>query len=162
MSSRLSSKIHELSNWPNYGVSRDGRVWSKHVRGKHKATTEWTLLKPVTTVYGYKQVNLYKNKQATCVKVHRLILETFKGPCPPGKECLHKDGDKTNNATSNLRWGTSKENHADRIRHGNGLRGSSHGMSKLSETQVRQILTLCEKEFRRAKSPKGSAYLEAW
>jgi hypothetical protein len=33
-------------------------------------------------------------------------------------ECLHGDGDPTNNNLSNLRWGTSIENEEDKLRHG--------------------------------------------
>jgi hypothetical protein len=50
--------------------------------------------------------------------VHDLVLTTFKGPCPPGKECCHWDGNGTNNILSNLRWDTRSENTYDRVRHG--------------------------------------------
>lgn len=52
-----------------------------------------------------------------------LVLEAFVGPRPRGTECCHWDGDPTNDALSNLRWGTSKENSADQMRHGR------HGMA---------------------------------
>lgn len=55
--------------------------------------------------------------------VHRLILEAFVGPCPEGMECRHLDGDPSNNRLENLRWGTPKENAADRVRHGTIYRG---------------------------------------
>lgn len=42
--------------------------------------------------------------------VHRLVLEAFVGPCPPGKECLHFDDVKSHNHLANLRWGTRSEN----------------------------------------------------
>lgn len=51
--------------------------------------------------------------------VHRLILETFVGPCPPGKECAHWDGVHSNCRPENLRWATRLENTDDRRRHGN-------------------------------------------
>ena len=50
--------------------------------------------------------------------VHRLILETFIGPCPSGMEGRHWDGDPHNNQSGNLLWGTPLENSADRKRHG--------------------------------------------
>ncbi len=50
--------------------------------------------------------------------VHRLVLSAFVGPCPDGMECCHDDGDPTNNAVSNLYWGTRSQNMRDRFRHG--------------------------------------------
>jgi hypothetical protein len=44
-------------------------------------------------------------------KVHRLVCEAFAGPSPfPGAVVMHMDEDATNNAASNLRWGTQREN----------------------------------------------------
>jgi hypothetical protein len=72
--------------------------------------------------------------------LHRLILLAFVGPCPPGKECCHYDGDPANNRLENLRWDTRKSNAADRTRHGTMhmpvKRGSSNGLAKLDEAQV--------------------------
>lgn len=53
--------------------------------------------------------------------VHRLVLESFVGPCPEGWECCHNDGDPTNNRLENLRWDTRSNNGHDRVRHGNHL-----------------------------------------
>lgn len=51
--------------------------------------------------------------------VHHLVLESFVGPRPSNQEALHADDVKSNNSLSNLRWGTRKENVADRLRNGN-------------------------------------------
>lgn len=53
-----------------------------------------------------------------CRTVHSLILETFRGPRPDGQESLHKNGVRTNNKLSNLRYGTRAENINDSIKHG--------------------------------------------
>jgi hypothetical protein len=50
--------------------------------------------------------------------VHRLVLTAFRGPCPPGFECRHLDGNPSNNTVSNLTWGSQSENTLDRVRHG--------------------------------------------
>jgi len=42
--------------------------------------------------------------------VHQLVLEAFKGPCPPGMECLHKNHTPGDNKLSNLKYGTRSEN----------------------------------------------------
>lgn len=51
-------------------------------------------------------------------RVHRLVLEAFVGPCPPGMECCHWDDDPKNNHLSNLRWDTRSANKYDSVRNG--------------------------------------------
>lgn len=50
------------------------------------------------------------------IKLHHLVLDTFVGPPPDGMWGLHNDDDRRNNRLTNLRWGTPKENAADRDR----------------------------------------------
>lgn len=50
--------------------------------------------------------------------VHRLVLEAFVGPCPPGMEGAHGNGRHTDNRPENLRWATHRENVADAVKHG--------------------------------------------
>lgn len=52
------------------------------------------------------------------VYAHTLVLEAFVGPCPPGLECRHKDGNELNNFLGNLSWGTRSENTRDQLIHG--------------------------------------------
>lgn len=73
------------------------------------------LLKPGTVKSGHKLVVLGRGNPRL---VHRLVLDAFVGPRPPGKEALHGDGDPANNRLTNLRWGTRSENMRDAIRHG--------------------------------------------
>lgn len=49
------------------------------------------------------------------IGVHKLVMITFVGPCPPGMEVLHGDGDKSNNSLVNLSYGTHLENMADAV-----------------------------------------------
>lgn len=69
------------------------------------------------------------------VRIYRLILEAFVGPCPLGMECCHLDDNHANNALSNLRWGTKEENQIDAIRNGN-------GNNILTEDNVREAIVL--------------------
>jgi hypothetical protein len=72
--------------------------------------------------------------------VHRVICETFHGPCPfPEAEVRHLDGNKLNNSPSNLAWGTHAENEADKIQHGTSSQGETNPSAKLTEQQVREI-----------------------
>ena len=51
------------------------------------------------------------------VYVHVAVCMAWHGPKPFEGACvLHWDDDPLNNAPSNLRWGTHKENSADRLR----------------------------------------------
>ncbi len=71
-----------------------------------------------TTRLGYRAVCLYRDQQCQHVRVHRLVLEAFVGPCPDGMEACHNDGDRQNNHLSNLRWDTHSNNVQDSIKHG--------------------------------------------
>lgn len=51
-------------------------------------------------------------------RVHRLVLEAFVGPCPPGLQGLHENDVPSDNRLSNLYWGTPGQNMRDRVRNG--------------------------------------------
>lgn len=55
---------------------------------------------------GYYGVTIFRKQYY----VHRLICETFHGPCPEGYEVDHKDRDKSNNRPENLRYVTRSGN----------------------------------------------------
>lgn len=60
---------------------------------------------------GYRMVVLTINGKKQYHNVHRLIAKAFI-PNPKGlREVNHKDGNKLNNAVSNLEWVTTRENH---------------------------------------------------
>lgn len=51
-------------------------------------------------------------------RVGRLVLESFKGPCPEGFECRHLNGKSLDDRLDNLKWGTRKEQIQDQKDHG--------------------------------------------
>lgn len=57
-------------------------------------------------------------KRTMHLKVHRLVGSAFIGELPQGMVTRHLDGDKTNNAVTNLAYGTPAENSADVVAHG--------------------------------------------
>jgi hypothetical protein len=75
--------------------------------------------------------------------LHRLVLESFIGPCPDGLEALHRDGNYLHNHLSNLRWGTHLENIHDKFVHGTMLFGQKNPAAKVTEPEVVQIRELC-------------------
>jgi len=98
---------------------------------------------------GYLLIDLHKASVKTTYKVHRLILETFVGPCPSGMECRHLDGNPANNRLENLCWGTRSENARDTVKHGKQpvptwLRktGENHSRAKLKKNDINLIKTM--------------------
>ena len=59
---------------------------------------------------GYHYVRLCKNKEQKNNLIHRLVAEAFILNQNSKEEVNHIDGDKNNNAMSNLEWCTSQEN----------------------------------------------------
>lgn len=85
-----------------YGASSDGEIISyvgmtKKLVGKIGKS-------------GYRMVVLIINGKKQYHNVHRIIAKAFI-PNPKGlREVNHKDGNKLNNAVSNLEWVTTREN----------------------------------------------------
>lgn len=76
-----------------------------------------------------------------------LVARAFIGPRPAGPngkpmQCLHRDGNPTNDHRSNLYWGTHQQNMDDRERHGRTARGESQGRAKLTSAAVVSIREL--------------------
>lgn len=101
-------------------------------------------LKPGMQSRGYMCVVLYvpdaKPKQPKSFTVHRIVATTFLDG-PPKPQINHKDGNKANNAVTNIEWVTAVEN----VQHAilNGLaRLGGRNYSKLSETDARDVLRL--------------------
>lgn len=121
-----------------YEVSSMGRVrsiarvvwWGGAMRPRPER-----ILKP--NFRRYSRLSLGKHRKD--VLVHRLVLETFVGPCPPGHECRHLDSQPTNNNLSNLVWGTHTENMQDRVARGTSSRGERAFKAKLNDQAVTVI-----------------------
>jgi hypothetical protein len=106
----------------SYEVSSYGRVRSidrvvTNAAG-HTRLIRGRLLSPARKSQGHLHVNLYVNGVPWTSNIHQLVLIAFIGPCPPGMECCHNDGNPSNNHLDNLRWDTRSANNLDRIRHG--------------------------------------------
>jgi uncharacterized protein (DUF433 family) len=130
----------EIDSYPGYRVGTDGSVWTCRSRGHGASTSGWQRRAIHQGRNGYWHVGLRQNGKLRNVSVHRLVLTTFVGLCPPGHQALHWDGNKDNNALSNLRWGTRKENAADTIRLGRQICGAECRTAKLTEKKVVAIL----------------------
>lgn len=79
---------------------------------------------------------------------HVLVCEAFRGRKPtPAHEALHGDGIPWHNAASNLRWGTRRENAADRRKHGRDTVGMRHHSARITDSDVIEIRFLKEAGF---------------
>jgi type II secretory pathway pseudopilin PulG len=94
-----------------YEVSDKGRVRS----------VDRMVLKGRPDRNGYPRVNL-RGKTKT---VHRLVLESFIGPCPDGQVACHANDIKTDNRLENLRWDTPDANARDMV-----INGKHHNARK--------------------------------
>lgn len=132
----MEKKLITICKYPlkfNYYVTDDGQVWSdktKKFLSQSKDKDGYMKVALCSTDLPPKKVHRYS--------VHRLIMENF-NPVE-GMEKLqvnHKDGNKANNALSNLEWVTCEEN----IHHAmdNGLRAKVNGAAKLTPEQVKEI-----------------------
>lgn len=106
-----------------YEVSDQGRVRGLDRQDAIGRPKKGKILKPVST-NGYLYAS-FTNSEGKAKKflVHRVVLSSFIGPCPEGKEVCHRDGRRNNNRLDNLKYGTKKENMEDAIEHGS-LSGS--------------------------------------
>lgn len=102
-----------IPNFPQYRVGDDGSVWS--FRWDRKEVGRWKRLKGARHRQGYIRIWLHDGQgRVKVVLLHRLVMEVFIGPCPPGEEACHNDDNPTNNSIWNLRWDTRSENQRDR------------------------------------------------
>lgn len=100
----------KISRNTNYSINRAGEI---------RNDLTGAIRKPyINRANGYLTVDLYKDNKPIKVTVHRLIAEAFI-PNPDNKPCVdHKDGNRQNNAVSNLRWATYSENNSRFETHG--------------------------------------------
>ena len=122
-----------------FEVSDRGRIRSL------KTSSRWKpgyILKARPNNHGYVVAGLRKDSKRTNFVVHRLVLEMFLGPCPPGCVANHKNLDKSDNRIENLEWVTQAENVQHAIDNGHFSfmpMGEANHASKLTANQVREI-----------------------
>lgn len=93
-----------------YEVSNLGRVRSHVYSNTYANKVGEVILKHDTSARGYHRITLFKDKQKTRVRVHRLVAEAFI-PNPENKPYIdHINTDVNDNKVTNLRWSTPKEN----------------------------------------------------
>jgi HNH endonuclease len=137
-------EYREVPGFPNYRLGNDGSVWSKSPGLWGRNGPSWRRMNPVPWhPGGYLTVCLYRDKEERLFQVHQLILSVFAGPAPaPGMQVCHNNGNPRDNRVENLRWGTAKDNAADRRRHGRDRTWERHHAAKLTWAQVLEMREL--------------------
>lgn len=134
-----------------YEASSKGRIRSvaRHVEfagrwGPSGRLKPAVILRPLNHTGGYHKVLLWKAGVTSQHLVHKLILWTFVGVRPDGREACHLNGIKTDNRISNLHWGLRSENQAHREAHGTGRIGKRFSQKRVSDHIVHRIRTLAK------------------
>lgn len=117
----------------HYIISKNGEVFNSKTN---------RYLKPRKIKGGYVRVVLYINKTKIEKTVHRLVAELYL-PNPENKpEVNHINNITDDNRVENLEWVTSKENNQHKVKQLRHSYGSKAVNSKLTETQVLEIVEL--------------------
>lgn len=101
----------DIPNWVGfYQVSSKGkikRIWGWRGNSLRSGTPSGR--------YGYWHIGIQRGRKAKreYFYLHVLVALAFIGPCPDGMEVNHIDGNKNNNAISNLEYIT----HAANVKH---------------------------------------------
>jgi hypothetical protein len=111
-----------------YRVSNLGRVMGPICELKQRPNPE-----------GYLTVCISAKPKKKMPSVHSLVLSAFVGPRPAGAHGCHVNGVRTDNRAENLKWATQSENEWDKLTHRTMAACETHGMSKLTSDQVREI-----------------------
>lgn len=125
--------FHPIQGFPGYRIGNDGSLWTRKFYGF------WRKMKTRKHKQGYHEARLSRDGRCHIIRVHKLVLEAFVGPCPKGLEACHKDDNKDDNSLQNLRWGTRESNIEDAKANGRILIGTNHRMVKLNERQIHRI-----------------------
>lgn len=118
-----------IPSQPKYSVSSNGLV---------RFDAKETIRMPQLSTAGYAYITFASSPTGKPVfwPVHKLVMEAFGGPRPEGAQVCHADGNRLNNRLSNLRYGTAKDNAADRDWHGMTCRGVRNGNAKIKDQEA--------------------------
>ena len=131
-----------IPGYPRYLVSTLGRVMTPGFVGYGGRISKAKILKSPCNGSGRPVVSLSRENEApTLFSVHQLVALVFLGPPPLGMQVAHNNGIKDDNRICNLRYDTPKGNGADKKKHGTSPVGEKNPNSKLSDSQVLEILS---------------------
>jgi hypothetical protein len=136
-----------IQTYPNYAVSNLGRIKRLTSRTRAKAGH---ILKPVDRGNGYLCVTFWENKKKKNLSVHVLVAEAFLEKLTAEHLPNHKNGIRSDNRLENLEYKTQAENiqhsYANGFQKKEQNRGENNGQSKLTESDVLEILAIMNRE----------------
>lgn len=123
------SRYKILNDFPGYRIYEDGRIVSD-LKGSEIATQK--------TNSGYSIAHLWQNNKRKAITVHRLVAMAFLPNVDNKPVINHKDGNKQNNAVSNLEWASQSEN----MKH-----AFSSGLSENARQSAKQRMSVIGKRY---------------
>jgi hypothetical protein len=116
-----------------YEISDQGRVKSRFRYARSGAgmrrVPEKLMTQTVHPQTGHCRVQLSKKGKIKTMIVYKLVMEAYGKPKPDGYDIKHKDGNRQNNALSNLEW---------TIVHGSNS-GEKHSKATLNDQDIEEI-----------------------
>jgi len=116
-----------IPTWEDkYEISNKGRVRSlsckityyrPDLKVVHQRIFPGRILSAGITQKGYFLVVFSRRSKTKPQYVHQLVAKAFVGPRPEGLEIRHLNGNPRDNRPINLKYGTTKENAQDTIKH---------------------------------------------
>lgn len=124
-----------IDGFSNYEVSTKGEI-RLAIKGFHRP--KGYVLSGCVKPKGYTQYAILNNDgKRKDVHAHRIVAQTFYGPCPHrGWVVAHLDGNPRNNDVHNLKWVSNSENQLHCRSHGKRL--SSRAMTMDQAREIRQ------------------------
>lgn len=102
----VAEEWRPVPDHPGYEASNTGRVRSVR-RGRP------IVLRPTNGPCGFPTTRIMVDGRGCCRRVPNMVALAWIGPRPAGAQIRHLDGDPTNSAVVNLRYGTRAEVKAD-------------------------------------------------
>ncbi len=122
-----------------YKISSFGRLMSNRANSGSLKYRAGYIKKPQFNGNGYYFYNLYKNGVSKMFFVHRIVAICFIKNTNLFPEVNHKDGDKSNNKSSNLEWVTSSNNKKHAYAIGLMQMGDGHYKTKIKDSDILYI-----------------------
>lgn len=135
-----------MVEWKYITINGEPTQYTIDVLGRVYSEISKRYLKPFPNPQGYMLIDISHNKKTYTRQVHRLVAIAFI-PNPNNLETVnHKNGDKSDNAVTNLEWMTRLDN----VRHAwnTGLAkpryGTDNPANVYTEEQVHQVCEMLE------------------
>lgn len=119
-----------IPDFPQCRADDKGNIYRIYNNGKLRKLVQRT------DKDGYMIVRIKHNERRRFLKVHRLICCAFRKPCPENMMCRHLDGNRSNNSSNNLQWGTAQDNSDDKWKHNTMCVKEKSGRARFTQTDI--------------------------